>query len=79
MSVQNIQKDAQWAETIDVLKIAYHIISRLGVMGIQKGRFERPKIQFPSKVVKFAVLIRIDLALIFFINDFFGATVSFEI
>ena len=41
-------KDTQCAETKDVLKIAYHIISRFRVMGVQKGRYEHPKIQFSS-------------------------------
>ena len=35
-------------------KISYHIISRLGAMGIQKGRFECLKIQLSSQVAKFA-------------------------
>ena len=58
-------KDGQCAETKDVLKISYHIISRLGTVGVQKGRFGRPKIKFSSKVAKFARNLEIDLPLIF--------------
>ena len=36
-------KDAQNAETKDVLEISSHVISCLGAMGVQKGSFERPK------------------------------------
>ena len=39
-------KDAQCAETKDVLKMSYHIISRLGIMGIQKECFRHPKFNF---------------------------------
>ena len=53
-------KDAQCAETKDELKISYHIISRLGVMGVQKGRFGRLKIQLSSTVAKFAAKFGID-------------------
>ena len=53
-------KDAQCAETKDVLKISYHIMTRLGAMGVQKGRFGRLKIQFFSKVAKFSGQIGID-------------------
>ena len=70
-------KDAQCAETKDVLKISFHIISRLGVMGVQKERFGRLKIQFSSKVAKFSEKKGIDLTLIFCINDFFCAILSF--
>ena len=34
-------------------------------MSVQKERFQRPQIQFSSKVAKFAVQIRIDLTIIF--------------
>ena len=70
-------KVAQYAK--DGRKIAYHIISRLGAMDVQKGRFGRPKIQFTSIVSKFAVKIGIDLSLIFHINDFFVRFLLFEI
>ena len=46
-------KDAQCAENKDVLKISYHIISCLGVIGVQKWHFGRPKIHFFSKVGRF--------------------------
>ena len=55
--------DAQCAET--------KILSRFRVMGIQKGRYGRPIIQFSPKVAKFAGKIGIDLTIIFFINEFF--------
>ena len=71
------KKDAKCAETKDGRKISYHIISRLGAMGVQKGRFGHPKIQFPSKVNKFTGKIGIDLPLIFCINDFFCANLNF--
>ena len=58
-------KDAQCAETKDVLKTLYHIISRLGA---QKGRFGRPKIEFLSKVDESVGKIGIDLILIDFIS-----------
>ena len=57
--------DAQCAENKDGLKISYHIITCLGTTGVQKGRFGRPKVQFSSKVAKFARKIGIDLTLIF--------------
>ena len=41
------------------------IISRLWAVGDQKGRFGRPKIEFSSKVAKFAGQIGIDLTLIY--------------
>ena len=47
-------KYAQCAENKDVSKISYHIISRVGAVGIQKGRFGHQKIQFSSKVAKFS-------------------------
>ena len=47
-------KGAQCAQKSDGRKISYHIISRLGAMGIQKERFGRPKIQLFSKIAKFA-------------------------
>ena len=37
-------KDTQCAETKDVQKISYHIISRFLVIGVQKGRYGIPKI-----------------------------------
>ena len=43
-------KDAQCAEDKDGRKISYHVVSRLGAVGVQKGRFGRPKIQFSSNV-----------------------------
>ena len=46
-------------------------MSRLGAMGVQKGRFGRRKIRFSSKVAKFARKIGIDLKIIFCLNDFF--------
>ena len=70
-------KDAQWAETKYMLNISYHIISRFRFMGVQMGRYGRPKIQFSSKVAKFAEKIGIDLTLIFCIYDFFCAILSF--
>ena len=45
-------RDAQCAETKDVLKISYHITSRLGAVGVQKGRSGCLKITISSKVVK---------------------------
>ena len=47
-------RDEQCAKNKDGRKISDHIISRLGAMGVQKGRFGRPKIQLSSKVTKFA-------------------------
>ena len=47
-------KDTQCAENKDGRTISYHIISRLGAAGVQKGPSRRPKIQFSSKVAKFA-------------------------
>ena len=44
-------KDAQCAENKDRHKISYHIISRLGVTGVQKWHFGRPKIQLSSKFI----------------------------
>ena len=58
-------RDAQCAETKDVVKISHHIISRSGAMGVQRIRFGRPKIQFSLKVAKLAGQIGIDLTLIF--------------
>ena len=52
-------------------KCAENFISRFGAVDVQKKRFERPKIQFSSKVAKFAGKIEFDLALIFCIDDFF--------
>ena len=46
-------KDAQCAKKNDGLKISNHIVSRLGAVAVQKGRFGRPKIKISSKVVKF--------------------------
>ena len=47
-------KDALCAIKNDGRKTLYHIISRLVAVGVQKGRFGRPKIQFCSKVAKLA-------------------------
>ena len=35
-------------------KISYHIISRLGVMGVEKGRYGRPKVELSLKEATFA-------------------------
>ena len=70
-------KDAKCAENKDGRKISYHIISRLGTAGVQKGRFGHPKFQLSSYVTKFAGSIRIDVALIFCTNDFFCTILSF--
>ena len=61
-------KDAQSTKKNDRRKISYHIISRLGATGVQKGHFGHPNIQLSSKVAKFAGYIGIDLALIFCMN-----------
>ena len=68
-------KDAQCAVTKDLLKMSYHIIS---AFAFQKGRFERPKIQFSSKVAKFLGKIRINLTLISLIEDFFVQFLVYE-
>ena len=47
-------KDAQRAKKNYGRKISYHIISRLGAAAVQRGRFERQKIQLSLKVAKFA-------------------------
>ena len=47
----------------DGREISYHITSRLGAAGVQKGRFWRPEIKFSSKVAKFTEYIGIDLTL----------------
>ena len=47
-------EDTQCAENKDGPEISYHITSRLGVTGVQKGRFGRPEIHFSLKVAKFA-------------------------
>ena len=70
-------KDAQYAENKDGRKNSFHIISRLGAVGVQKGRYGRPKLQISSKMTKFAGKIRIDLTLIFPMNEFFRAILSF--
>ena len=71
-------KDAQCAETKDELKKSYHIISCFRVlMGDQKGRYQRPKIEFSSREVKLAEKIRIVLKMVFHINSYFCATLSF--
>ena len=67
-------KDVQCAERKGVLKISYHIISRLRV---QKGHFGHPKIHYFSKVAKFVGKIGIGLTLIFCANDFFFVILSF--
>ena len=64
-------KDAQCAETKNVLQKSYHIISCFPDMGAQKRHFRCPKIKFSSKVAKFARKIEIDLTIIFRINDFY--------
>ena len=64
-------KDAQRAETKDVLKKLYYIISRFWAMGVQKVQKDAQKIEFSSEVVKFAGKIRIDLIIIFNIYSFF--------
>ena len=46
-------KDAQCAINKVGRQILYHIISRLGAAGVQKGCFGHPKIQLSSKVAKF--------------------------
>ena len=70
-------KDAQCAKTKEVLKKPYHIISRFRVMSVKKERYDRPKIKFSSIVAKFAGKIGIDLTLIFRINVFFCASLSY--
>ena len=40
----SFMKDAQCAEIKDDRKIPYHIVSRLGAAGVQRGRFWRLKI-----------------------------------
>ena len=70
-------KDAQLAESKEGRNISYHIISRLGAMGVQKGYFGRSKIQFSSNVAKFERKIRIYMTLIFFLNDFSCEILSF--
>ena len=64
-------KDAQCAENKVGRKISYNIISCLGALGVQKRPFGHPKIQFSSKVFKFAGKIGIDLTLIFLHKRFF--------
>ena len=71
-------KDAQCAETKDVLKKSYHIMSSFQVMGVQKGRFGRPKVKFSLKLAKFTGKIGIDQKIIFCIDDFFCAILSFR-
>ena len=63
-------QDAQWAETIDVLKISYRIITRSGAMSVQNMRFGHPKIQFSSKGAQFTGQIGFDLTIIIRIDDF---------
>ena len=58
-------KDAQCPKKDDGRKISYHILSRLGAAGVQKGRFGCPKIQLSSKVAKFAGQVGIDLTLLY--------------
>ena len=70
-------KYVQCAETKDVVKKSYHIISRIRVMGVQKVQKGAQKIKFSSKVAKFAGNIRIDMIMIFYIDSFFCATLSF--
>ena len=48
-------KDAQCPNKNDGRKFSYHIISRLGATGVQKGRFGRLKVQLSLRVAKFAV------------------------
>ena len=57
--------DWQCAENKDGPKISYHLISRLGAAGVQKGRPGHPESQLSSKVAKFTGYIGIGLALIF--------------
>ena len=59
------------------IQIANHIISRSDAMGVQKGPFGHPKDKFSLKVAKFAGQIGIYLTLIFCMNDFVCATLSF--
>ena len=70
-------RDAQYAETKDVLKRSYHIISRFQDRGVQKRRYGRRKMKFSSKVAKFSEKIRTDLITNFNINSFFCVTLSF--
>ena len=70
-------KDAQCAENKYGRKTSYHILSRLGAIGVQKGRFGHPKIQFSSKAAKFVGEIGNDIMLIFCTHDFFCAILSF--
>ena len=58
-----------------MIGVKFHIAFRR--MDFQKERFGHPKIQFSSKVAKFAGKIAIDLTLIFCMNDFFCAILSF--
>ena len=56
---------------------AEKIILRFRMMGVQKGRYGRPKIKFSSKQSIYAGKIEIDLTLIFCMNDIFCAILSF--
>ena len=64
------------------IEVKFHIISRLGVVGVQKGRFEHPKIKFSSKMTKFAgkieIIIIIIIMVLFYLSSRFYA-VSKEI
>ena len=71
-------KEVQCAETKDVLKISYHIVSRFRVMGVLKVQKDAQKIEFSSKVANFEGKIGIDLKIIFRIN-IFCTILSFEI
>ena len=69
-------KDAQCAETKDVLKISHRVFelwaSKRGVMGAQK-------INFSLKVAKFSGKMEINLTVIFCLNDFFVRLLIFKI
>ena len=77
-SLRSDHLDIKYAIKNDGRKISHYIISRLGTAGVQKGRFGRQKIEFPSKFAKFAGQIGIGLRLIFCIKDYFCAILSFS-
>ena len=70
-------KQSSLARFYQFLRIFHKIQLRKVRIFNQQGRFGRRKIQLSSKVAKFAKWIGIDLTLIFYINDFSCAILSF--
>ena len=59
------------------LEFRNFFISRFWVTGVHRFEKDAQKITFSSEVAKFAGKIRIDLIMIFYINQFFWVTHSF--